>query len=238
MSDAHTTASGVASLASSLVAVAAGASVLWVVVEFAIRRGLTAPIGDALGTTAAGSAVTLALTGVVLAPTIAYLGTRVDVHPADWGLSLSVRGVLEGVGAVVAYYAFVVTASVVAVAAFGVDPAAGTSGFGFDGPTWALAALLVANGVLAPIAEEVAWRGVVQTALTEAVGVAAAIAVTAVVFAAKHVVVDFAAPPLRVASLVFLAVAFGVLRHRNGTGSAIVAHVLANTTATVGLLLA
>jgi membrane protease YdiL (CAAX protease family) len=237
MSDANTTTSGVASPVNSLVAVAAAASALWVVVEFALRRGLAAPIGDLLGSSAGGYVAALALATVCGAAIAAAIGYRGGVTLADWDLSLSGRGVLEGVGAVVAYYAFLFAAAIVATVAFGLDPNAATTG-GVDGPTWTLVALFVANGVLGPIAEEVAWRGVVQTALTEAVGVAVGVGVTAIAFAAKHLVVDLAAPPLRVASLVFLAFAFGVLRHRNGTGSAIVAHVLANTTATALLVLA
>lgn len=239
MTDAHTTTSGVASPADSLAVVAALASALWVAGEFAIRRGLTPPLADPLGSPGVASIVTLALTGVVLAPLVAVLGTRAGVDPADWELSLSKRGAVAGVATVPAYYLFVVAAGAVAAAVFGIDPAAGTQGFwAAELSTGALLALVAVNGVLGPIAEEVAWRGVVQTALDDAVGALGAIALTAVVFAAKHVVVDLAAPPMRVASLVFLAVAFGVLRHRYGTGSAMVAHVLANTTATAALLFA
>jgi membrane protease YdiL (CAAX protease family) len=237
MSDANTTTSGVASPANSLVAVAVAASALWLVVEFVLRRELAAPIGDLLGSAADGYVAALALATVGGAAMAAAIGYRGGVAVADWDLSLSRRGVLEGVGAVVAYYALLFAAAIVATVAFGFDPNAATTGGGVDAPTVTLVALFVANGVLGPIAEEVAWRGVVQTALTEAVGVAAGVAVTAIAFAAKHLLVDLAAPPLRVASLVFLAFAFGVLRHRNGTGSAIVAHVLANTTATALLIL-
>lgn len=238
MTDAHTTSSGVASPARSLVAVAATASVLWVVVEFVVRRGLTAPLGDVLGANTAGFAATLALTGLVLAPTIAYLGTRVDVTSADWEASLSARGALEAVGVVVAYYLAVALASAVAASVFGVDPSAGATGLGFDGPTWALVAVVLANGVIAPIAEEVAWRGVVQTTLVDALGAAAGVAITAVLFVAKHVVVDLGAGPLRLFSLVVLAIGWGALRHRHGTGASTLSHVLANTTATLPLVLA
>ena len=239
MSDAHTTTSGVASPANSLVAVAAAASVLWIVGEFAIRRGLTRPLADLFGSPGVASIVTLAVTGVVLAPLVAVLGTRVGIDPADWELSLSKRGVVAGVATLPAYYVFIIAASAVAAAVFGIDPAASTRGFwAAELSTGALLALVAVNGFLTPIAEEVAWRGVVQTALTDAFGALAAIALTAVVFAAKHVIVDLGAPPMRLATLLFLAVAFGVLRHRYGTGSAMVAHVLANTTATAALLFA
>lgn len=239
MSDAHTTTSGVASPADSLVAVAALASVLWVGVEFAFRRGLSEPIGSLLGSQPGGLVATLALTGIVLAPAVALLGARVDVTPADWGLSPSTRGVLAGIGAVVAYYAFAAAALTVYASVFGGEPGGSMADLGFAGAgTGALVALVVVNGVLAPIAEEVAWRGVIQTALVNALGTAAGIAITAALFVAKHVVVDLGAPPLRLASLAFLAIAFGVLRHRHGTASSTVAHVLANTTATATIVLA
>jgi membrane protease YdiL (CAAX protease family) len=239
MTDAHTTSSGVASPANSLVAVAATASTLWVVVEFAVRRGLTAPIGAVLESSALGYVTTLALTAIVLAPTIALFGTRAGISPGDWELPFSVRGALEAVGATLAYYVFVVVAAVVLVAVFGAEQSSAQSGIGFaDASTLAVVGFVVANGVFVPIAEEIAWRGVVQTALTNALGVAAGIAITAVAFVAKHVVVDLGATPIRLASLLFLAFAFGILRHRHGTGSATVAHVLANTTATLSLVLA
>lgn len=239
MTDAHTTSSGVVSPPNSLVAVAATASALWVVVEFAIRRGLTVPIGDVLESGALGFVATLALTAVVLAPAVALLGTRAGISPSDWELSFSTRGALEAVGATLAYYVFVAAAAVVLAAVFGAEQSSGQGGLGFDdAPTLAVVGFVVANGVLVPIAEEIAWRGVVQTALANALGVTAGVAITAALFVAKHVVVDLGATPIRLASLLFLAFAFGVLRHRHGTGSATVAHVLANTTATLALVLA
>ena len=237
MTDAHTTTSGVASPANSLAAVAALASALWVGGEFALRQGLTRPLADLLGSGGVAAIVTLALTGLVLAPLVAVLGTRVGIDPADWELSLSKRGVVAAVATLPAYYVFIIAAGAVAAAVFGIDPAAGTPGFwAAELSTGALLALVAVNGVLGPIAEEIAWRGVVQTVLTDAFGALAGIALTAVVFAAKHVVVDLGATPMRVASLLFLAFAWGILRHRYGTGSAMVAHVLANTTATASLL--
>lgn len=239
MTDAHTTTSGVASPANSLAAVAALGSLLWVVGEFAIRRGLTPPIGDGVGSPGSGFLATLALTGAVLGPAVAVLGTRVGISPRDWDLSLTRGGVLAVVGVVVAYYAVIAVASFVYVSVLGGDlSGAGLAG-AFDGvQSWVLVGFVLANGVLAPVAEEVAWRGVVQTALVDAYGATVGIAVAAAVFAAKHVVVDLGAGPMRATTLIFLALAFGVLRHRYGTSSSIVAHVLANSSASVLFVLA
>jgi hypothetical protein len=232
MTDAHTTTSGVASPANSLAAVAALASVLWAVGEFAIRRGLTPPLEAAVGIPGVGFAATLALTGLVLAPLVAYVGTLVDIAPADWGLSPSTRGVALAVASVLGYYAFIAVAAAAYATVFGTPNDVGVGAAFVEMSTLAVAATLLANGVVAPIAEELAWRGVVQTALVDAYGATVGIAVTAALFVAKHVVVDLGATPLRLASLVFLAVVWGALRHRYGTSSSIVAHVLANTSAT------
>jgi membrane protease YdiL (CAAX protease family) len=238
MTDAHTTTSGVASPANSLVAVAALGSLIWVVGEFAIRRGLTPPLADATGIPGFGFGATIALTGLLLAPVVAYAGTQVGISPRDWEVSPSLRSVGWGVAAFVACQAFLMIAAVVYTKLVGAPSDMGVGAAFAELSTLGLATILVANGIVAPIAEEIAWRGVVQTALVDAYGVTVGIAVTAAVFVAKHVVVDLGATPLRLLSLAVLAVAWGVLRHRYGTSSSIVAHVLANTSATALVILA
>lgn len=239
MSDAHTTTSGVASLDNSLLAVAAVASALWVAAEFALRRGLAALLADPLGSVLGADMLAFGVGGVVLAGAIVVLGRRGGIAVADWDLEFSLRAVGAGLCGVLAYFVVYLGAAALYVSVLGGEPSASASALGVDGaPTWALAALVVVNGLLVPVLEEVAWRGVVQTALTEGYGAFAGVAVTAVLFVSKHLVVDLAAPPLRVASLVVAALVFGVLRHRYGTGSSMVAHVAANSLATLGLVLA
>jgi membrane protease YdiL (CAAX protease family) len=92
-----------------------------------------------------------------------------------------------------------------------------------------IAALLLVNGLVIPIAEERLWRG-------------PALLVTAVLFSAKHAIVD--ASPGRLIALMAGGLVLGYVAHRAGQGdggrngwqTAAVAHILANTVAT-GILL-
>lgn len=238
MSDVRPTTSGVVSAIESPVIVGLAAALLWAAGELALRRGLGFALGDELAVPIIGLVAGLALAAAVLAPAVAAFGVRAGIPVADWELSLSARGALAGVGAVLAYYLAVVAATLVASTVLGLDGTAAPTGAGVDGPTWVLAAFVAANGLLVPLAEEVAWRGVVQTALVDGLGALAGVGLTAALFVAKHVLVDLGAGPLRLFSLLALAVAFGVLRHRYGTGSSIAAHVLANTSATLLVVLA
>lgn len=95
--------------------------------------------------------------------------------------------------------------------------------------------LLPANGVLAPMVEELAWRGYIQTRLIRGWGPSTGIAVTAALFALKHVIVDFSFH--RIISLVPGGLLLGVVGYRCGTSASTVLHVLANFTATLGAIL-
>lgn len=94
----------------------------------------------------------------------------------------------------------------------------------------AAALLLPLNGVLGPVLEEFAWRGYVQTRLIEGLGVRNGLALTAVLFAAKHVVVDLSA--FRLTSLLVFSFAVGLIRIRWGTTATTIAHVVLNLVAT------
>lgn len=93
------------------------------------------------------------------------------------------------------------------------------------------AALVVAVVVVAPLAEEVMYRGVLQRALAERLGTVGAVVVTSVIFAAAHGQVILV-PGLFVFALVlgFLAVRF------DGLVTPIVAHAAFNATTVVILL--
>lgn len=60
---------------------------------------------------------------------------------------------------------------------------------------------------------------------------------TATAFVLKHLVVDLAAPPLRVTALFVFAVLFCVIRARYGTASSTVAHLVVNGLATASPVL-
>lgn len=223
----------------SLPALAAGAIALWVVLEVALRRGLGPRLADLLGTGLGADAVILALAFPVIAAAVAWWGRRVGVAPSDWTYDVSVRSVGAGLAGAAAFFAVYVGVAAVYTTVLGLQPSLGAGALGVaDAPTWALALFVLGNGVVVPISEELAWRGVVQTALTESYGTHLAVVVTAVAFVAKHLVVDLAAPLFRVTSLAMLAFVFGGLRARYGTASSTVAHLLVNGVTTAALVLA
>lgn len=97
-------------------------------------------------------------------------------------------------------------------------------------------ALLLGNGIMVPLIEEFAWRGYIQTRLAAAWGPGPAAAVTAVLFAVKHVVVDQSV--LRVVTLMTGALALGVIGRRYGTTASTLAHVILNLAGTAASIAA
>lgn len=91
--------------------------------------------------------------------------------------------------------------------------------------------LLPANGVLAPVVEELAWRGYIQTRLIRGWGSCTGIAVTVLLFALNHVVVD--ASFHRILGLLTGGLVLGVVGYRWGTSASTVSHVLMNSAATL-----
>lgn len=217
---------------------AAGAMLLWVGVEFLLRRGVVL-LADPLGSLLGADMVAILVGFPLLAAGIAWWGTRRGVDPADWDYELSLRAVGAGVAGAVGAFALYAALAYVYTTILGMEPTVGASALGTGSEAaWALGLLLVVNGVLVPITEELAWRGAVQTALAESYGTWLAVVVTAAAFVLKHLVVDLAAPPLRVTSLVVFAVLFCVLRARYGTASSTAAHLVVNGLATASLVLA
>lgn len=225
------------SLDSSLPTIAAIAMAAWVLFEFAFRRGFAPALVDPLGTGLGADMVSIAIGFPLIAAGIALLGRRAGIHRSDWAYETSLRAVGAGIAGFVGYVVLYGAAAAVYTSVLGLEPSIGTADLGVGGaPTWALGLLFVVNGILVPITEEFAWRGVIQTALTDAYGTWIAVLVTAVAFVAKHLVVDLGAPLFRVTSLVIMAAIVCGLRARYGTTSSTVAHLLANGVFT-GLLL-
>jgi membrane protease YdiL (CAAX protease family) len=214
---------------------ALSAMFVWILVEFVARGFLAAVLAPAVGSPVGADMLLVAVAFPAAAWFIARRGRRVGVDPAAWEYRLGPVPLAAGlVGAAVAFAALSVTQRIDA-ALFGAPPA-GVDGLlaVAAGPLWVAAVLLVVNGVVVPVAEELAWRGAIQTALVGRYGAAVGIAVTAVAFALKHVVVDGSL--FRLTSLLVLAAVFGVVRHRYGTASSTVVHIGTNFTATALLL--
>lgn len=213
----------------TVAAVAAVAIGAWILLEFTFRRGLAPALADPLGTGLGADMVSVAVGFPLAAAGIALLGRQAGVGRPEWAYETSLRTVGAGLAGFVGYVVLYGAATTVYVSVLGLDPSTSLAGLGAGAsPTWALGLLFVVNGVLVPITEEFAWRGVIQTALADAYGTWVAVVVTAAAFVAKHLVVDMAAPLFRVTSLVILAVILCGLRARYGTTSSTVAHLAAN----------
>jgi membrane protease YdiL (CAAX protease family) len=101
-------------------------------------------------------------------------------------------------------------------------------------PMPGILALLIGNGLLVPLVEELAWRGYIQSRLALGWGPRAALVATALLFAAKHMVTD--ASLNRTVTLVVGSLALGVIRDRWGTFPSTLTHFLENFTFTTALV--
>ena len=90
---------------------------------------------------------------------------------------------------------------------------------------------IAVNGFVVPVAEEFLWRGQVQQRLAAAIPAAAAIAITAVLFSLKHVLVD--ASWGRFLTLVAFGAICGLVARRHGWPASAALHGFVNATATV-----
>jgi membrane protease YdiL (CAAX protease family) len=162
---------------------------------------------------------------------VARYGQANGIDAQDWEYRWTVTAVAFGALAGFIAYGVMWGTALVDQAIWGVPPAV-PAGFAeaLQGGAWVAVVMLAANGIAGPIGEELAWRGVVQTALLRVWGPVAAIVVTGVLFALKHVALDGSLA--RITTLVMLGLVLGLVRHRWGTGSSTVAHVVANLLAT------
>lgn len=101
------------------------------------------------------------------------------------------------------------------------------------GPLIGLVAVPV-NGILGPLVEEFAWRGYIQTRMRLALGSSTGVVVTALLFAAKHAIVD--ATLGRSVTVTIVAFVLGIVGARWGTQASTVTHMAANAVATLLVL--
>lgn len=216
---------------------AAAAIAFWMLSEFVFRRGLVPHLSNILETGLGADAVTMAIGFPLFAVLIAWWGLRVGIMRSDWDYTFSLRTVGAGFGGFIAYFLFFAVITALYSSVLGINPSVDAIGFGTsESPIWAIVLLIIANGVIVPITEELAWRGIIQTALTRSYGTYAAIGITALAFVLKHVLVDLSASLPRVTSLILLALILCSLRARYGTTSSTVAHLLMNGLSTVALV--
>jgi membrane protease YdiL (CAAX protease family) len=101
-----------------------------------------------------------------------------------------------------------------------------------------IAALLLVNGLVIPLAEERLWRGAIQPRLVAACGLLPGLLATAVLFSLKHAIVD--ASLGRLIAITAGGLVLGVVAHRaagpglgrSGWPTSAVSHAVGNTVAT------
>lgn len=218
-----------------LLAVAVGG---WLVLEAGLRWGAIAGARRLLGHAFVGNAASLLLAMPAIAAAIGWYAARSGRPPDSWGYDWNRRALLAGFLAGPVVLALSAAAAQIDALLFDVDEVTAAVATGVGATVEAYPAIavvfLLGNAVVVPIAEELVWRGIVQTEAVERWGAPVGIATTAIPFALKHVVVDRSVA--RLTTLVVLAVAFGLVRHRWGTGASTATHVVVNLVASAGLL--
>jgi len=99
--------------------VAGGAMLLWLVVEFAVRRGLARALSDPLGTTVGAGAVSVTVGFTLAAVGIAWWGTQAGIEPPEWEYTLSRCTIAAGIAGTIGLYVLSGVAVVVLTAGFG-----------------------------------------------------------------------------------------------------------------------
>lgn len=213
------------------------AACLWVGFEVAVRLAGSVWVGSALGNTLAGDMVAV----LVGFPVIAWLITRyAQMHgfsAGEWEYRRRPASIGWGSAAGLLILALMTGTSALDRVLWGGSAEVPTHiADGLRGGIWVAGLFLLTNGIVVPICEELAWRGIIQTPIVRAWGPIAGVAVVAVLFAIKHVVVDASAA--RLTTLLMMSLVLGVVRHRWGTMSSTLAHVVVNFVATAGVIAA
>ena len=94
--------------------------------------------------------------------------------------------------------------------------------------------VIVVNGFIVPIAEEFLWRGIVQPRLGRIFPIPLAIAVTAILFSLKHVIVDGSFSRFLMA--LGFGVLCGILAFRKNWNASAALHVFINTVSSITAL--
>lgn len=208
----------------------------WTAIELLFGVGLGATVGTILDNTFAGTLVATLVGFPVAALFAVRYGRRVGIGRDTWNYRTTGRIVGVGVAAGVVATLAVQGVGLLLASLTGTDAAVAAFGFlltDLESGVWVLALFALAHGIVAPVTEELAWRGVVQSALVEAWEPAVGIAVTAMLFTAKHAALD--ASLARVPTVLMLAAVLGLVRHRWGTTASTVVHAVANLASVVGL---
>ena len=176
----------------------------------------------------------VALPTVIMAATAVLIAQRRG-HGAvrDFRLELTPRAL--GVGLTTGLAMLIGASAIAALMRIGSDeeiPVAAGDVFSLvaDSPL-AVALLIFTIAVVAPIGEEIAYRGMLYSALQRRWSATVAVIFSSIIFAALHF------EPQRFPILLGLGLALGELRRRtDSTSATIVAHMLINSVASLGLV--
>ncbi|WP_255152889.1 CPBP family intramembrane glutamic endopeptidase [Halorarius halobius] len=210
----------------------------WTVIELLFGVGLGATVGTTLDNTFVGALVATVVGFPVAALFAVRAGRRVGIDREKWDYRTTGRIVGAGIAAGVVTTLAVQGVGLLVASLTGTDTTVAAFGFlltDLEAGLWVFALFAFAHGIVAPVTEELAWRSVVQSALVEAWEPAVGIAVTAILFTAKHAVLD--ASLARVPTVLVLAAALGLVRHRWGTTASTVVHAVVNLASVAGLAL-
>lgn len=225
----------------SITLFAVAAVLTWIVAEIVLRWGLAQILVGVVESARGADMILLGIGIPLLAYGLAQWGMQRSIGAADWDYNISVRSVGSGLAGTFLYFLVIVGVTFGYIQIVGTAPSGSTSTTLTEsvGETlWVAVLLFLVNGIVVPITEELAWRGVIQTAFMDSFGTYIGGTITALAFVLKHLIVDAAAPFLRVASLVTLAFILCGLRARYGTMSSTVAHLGANSIASALVVLA
>lgn len=208
------------------------AVLIWIAAEVVLRRGVVRYLADLFGSARGADIVILGVGFPLLAYGLASWGMRRGIGTVDWDYTVSARSVGIGVAGSIMYYVVFLMIAVGYAQLIGTPRSASVGAAVVESASetlWLAVGFFIANGMIVPIAEELAWRGVIQTSLMNAYGVSIGVILTTLAFALKHLVVDAATPLLRVVSLLLLAFLLCGLRAKYGTASSTVAHLVVNS---------
>lgn len=210
----------------------------WTGIELLFGAGVGGAVGAAVSNQFAGVLIATILGFPVAALVAVRLGRRVEIGRSEWDYHSGRRPV--GVGLLVGILTVLLIQGIGLVLATGGWSDTATATFGFvledlQAGLWIVLLFAAAHGIVAPITEELAWRGVVQTSLVRAEGPLVGIVATAGLFTAKHALLD--ASLARVPTVLVLALVLGVVRHRWGTTASTLVHGIVNMVSVVLLAL-
>ena len=220
------------------------AALVWVTVEFAVRRLASSMLLLAFERLSGIAAPAFLRTAVLVATStfdviillliFVRQARRERLTASGLGYRFSPGAALVGVLGAMGIIAALLGAAVADQTVFGLRrDAAWPKNLTDAGPAVMLAFLL-SNGLLTPAVEEYAWRGYIQLRLIQGYGAALGLTVTVLLFVAKHILVDLSL--VRTTTLVVASTGLGVIAHRWGTGASTVTHAVMNFAATLYLV--